>query len=83
MSDYYCEYCGRRYSNVRELTGNKCPRHPEGTNKGFHSLYEGSENPAMPASTAAEPINPFTICPKIPAPGIPSGAATISRPFNS
>ena len=43
MSDYYCEYCGRRYSSVRELTGNKCPRHPEGTNKGFHSLYEGSE----------------------------------------
>lgn len=41
------------------------------------------KNPAMPASTAAEPINPFTICPKIPAPGIPSGAATISRPFNS
>ena len=39
MSDYYCEYCGRRYSSVRELTGNKCPRHPEGTNKGFHSLY--------------------------------------------
>ena len=32
MSDYYCEYCGRRYSSVRELTGNKCPP-PSGRNK--------------------------------------------------
>ena len=42
MTTYYCEYCGRPYTSVRELTSNRCPRHPDGTNKGFHSLYEGT-----------------------------------------
>ena len=43
MSDFYCEYCGTKRSNVTSLTGSSCPRHPDGSNKGRHKLYEGSE----------------------------------------
>lgn len=40
---YYCEYCGHKFPNVRLLTSGSCPRHPDGSNKGCHKLYEGSE----------------------------------------
>lgn len=40
---YYCEYCGKKFPNVRQLTSATCPRHPDGANKGRHKLYEGSE----------------------------------------
>ena len=43
MPNFYCEYCGTRYDNVRTLTSNRCTRHPDGSNKGCHKLYEGSE----------------------------------------
>ena len=43
MANYYCEYCGQKYSSVQSLTGYSCPRHPDGANKGRHKLYEGSE----------------------------------------
>lgn len=43
MAKVYCEYCGREYNNVRDLTANKCPNHPNGFCKGPHKLYEGSE----------------------------------------
>ncbi len=39
---FYCEYCGNEYSSVRTLTSCKCPKHPDGSNKGYHKLYEGS-----------------------------------------
>ena len=41
--NYYCEYCGARYSSVSSLTGNSCGRHPDGSHKGKHKLYEGGE----------------------------------------
>lgn len=41
MANYYCEYCGAKYSSVSQLTGNYCTRHPDG--RGKHKLYEGSE----------------------------------------
>lgn len=40
---YYCEYCGHRFTSVRLLTSATCPRHPDGSNKGRHKLYEGTE----------------------------------------
>lgn len=43
MSNYYCKYCGHKSSNVSGLTSGPCPRHPNGTNKGKHVLYEGDE----------------------------------------
>ena len=43
MANYYCEYCGHKYSNVQTLTACWCIRHPYGPNKGKHKLYEGSE----------------------------------------
>jgi DNA-directed RNA polymerase subunit RPC12/RpoP len=41
--NYYCEYCGQKYTSVSALTSNRCYRHPDGTYKGKHKLYEGSE----------------------------------------
>ncbi len=43
MGNYYCKYCGAKYSSVNSLTINSCPRHPDGPCKGKHALYEGSE----------------------------------------
>ena len=40
---YYCEYCGHKFPSVRLLTSGTCPRHPDGSNKGHHKLYEGTE----------------------------------------
>ena len=39
MANFYCEYCGMKYSSVQGLTGGACSRSP--TKR--HSLYEGSE----------------------------------------
>ncbi len=39
----YCKYCGHKAADVRSLTGNACPRHPNGPGQGRHTLYEGSE----------------------------------------
>jgi len=45
MANFYCEYCGSKYSSVSSLTAGSCHRHPNGVNKGKHKLYEGSEKP--------------------------------------
>ena len=43
MANYYCEYCGTKYSSISSLTNGACGRHPNGCNKGKHKLYEGAE----------------------------------------
>ncbi len=43
MANFYCEYCGTKYTDVRVLTAGACPRHPNGAGKGKHKLYEGGE----------------------------------------
>ena len=43
MANYYCEYCGQKFSSVQILTSGNCTKHPNGTLKGKHKLYEGSE----------------------------------------
>ena len=39
----FCEYCGQKFSSAKTLINNNCPRHPAGSMKGKHKLYEGSE----------------------------------------
>ncbi|MDI9604170.1 MAG: hypothetical protein QM305_02390 [Bacteroidota bacterium] len=41
--NYYCEYCGHKFREVRILVAASCHRHPDGSGKGNHKLYEGSE----------------------------------------
>ncbi len=43
MANYYCKYCGSKFSSISSLTGSSCSRHPDGSHKGRHALYEGSE----------------------------------------
>ena len=43
MANFYCEYCGQKYSSASSLTIGNCMRHPNGSHKGKHKLYEGSE----------------------------------------
>lgn len=43
MANFYCEYCGQKFSSVSSLTSGFCLRHPDGPHKGRHKLYEGSE----------------------------------------
>ena len=40
---FYCEYCGQKFASVKDLTSNHCSKHPDGTHKGRHKLYEGGE----------------------------------------
>jgi hypothetical protein len=40
---YYCENCGIKFSNPRDLLSNSCHQHPNGFGKGKHILYQGSE----------------------------------------
>ena len=43
MANFYCKYCGQRFSSVNNLTAQTCPYHPDGNHKGRHELYEGEE----------------------------------------
>jgi hypothetical protein len=43
MANYYCEYSGKTFTSVIALTAVNCPKDPNGSNKGKHKLYEGSE----------------------------------------
>ena len=43
MANFYCEYCGTKFSSVSNLTTYSCCRHPDGPGKGRHKLYEGME----------------------------------------
>lgn len=43
MANFYCEYCGTKFSDVKKLSASSCHRHPNGPNNGKHKLYEGSE----------------------------------------
>ena len=43
MATFYCEYCGHKFADVRQLVNSTCSNHPEGPNRGKHKLYEGRE----------------------------------------
>ena len=40
MANFYCKWCGSKYSSVTSLTSGSCSKNPEGKK---HGLYEGSE----------------------------------------
>lgn len=35
--NFYCEYCGAKYSSISSLTSYSCHKHPDGNHKGKHS----------------------------------------------
>lgn len=43
MSNHFCKYCGGKFPSVKALITNICLRHPDGSSRGKHALYEGSE----------------------------------------
>jgi len=43
MANFYCEFCGQKFSSVSSLTASTCSKHPLGIQKGKHKLYEGAE----------------------------------------
>ncbi len=38
MANYYCEYCGDKFSSIQSLTNNTCRNHPDGSFKGKHAV---------------------------------------------
>lgn len=63
MSKFQCKYCGTSASSISSLTGGSCSRHPLGSNKGWHALYEGSEKPKYSCKycgTSASSISSLT-----------------------
>lgn len=38
----FCEYCGHKFPSVRQLASGTCSKHPDGSNRGLHKLYEGT-----------------------------------------
>lgn len=40
MANYYCKWCGSRYSHIGGLSTGSCSKNPNGRK---HELYEGSE----------------------------------------
>ena len=40
MANFYCKWCGQKYSSVSSLTNGFCSKNPNGKK---HELYEGSE----------------------------------------
>lgn len=57
--NFYCEYCGKRFPDIRQLTSATCTRHPDGSHKGRHKLYEGSENVNIPVSIVEKSFLPL------------------------
>lgn len=43
MQNYYCENCGSKSNTILSLTQKSCYRHPLGSGKGNHVVYEGPE----------------------------------------
>jgi uncharacterized protein (DUF983 family) len=40
MANFYCKWCGRKYTSVSSLVAGSCSYNPESKK---HELYEGSE----------------------------------------
>jgi DNA-directed RNA polymerase subunit RPC12/RpoP len=71
MANYYCEYCGAKFSSVSSLTNAFCTKHPLGSNKGRHKLYEGGEKAKYTCKYCGQSFSSIssmtsTTCPKHP-----------------
>jgi len=67
QQNYYCKWCGNRYSSIKTLTNGSCPRSP--TKK--HELYEGSEKTQYTCKYCGNKYSSLKIltngsCPKSP-----------------
>ena len=58
---FYCEYCGQSFPSVNLLTGWLCMRHPDGTQKGKHKLYEGSEKSQYTCKYCGQKFNSISL----------------------
>lgn len=56
--NFYCEYCGKRYPSVQQLTNGLCPRHPDGSNRGSTNFTKEEKRKNTPASIAERSILP-------------------------
>lgn len=60
MANFYCEYCGQKFSSVSSLSSSSCQRHPLGSGKGRHKLYEGSEKSKYTCKYCGQSFNSIT-----------------------
>lgn len=70
--NYYCKWCGNKYSTVSSLTSNVCPRNPQ--KGGRHSLYEGTEKKQYVCKYCGNKYSTITsltanVCPRNPNKG--------------
>ena len=73
MANYYCEYCGQKFSSVSSLTAAICPRHPNGVGKGKHKLYEGSEKTKYTCKYCGQTFNSLSSLTAASCPRHPNG----------
>ena len=73
MANFYCEYCGQKFSSVTSLTALSCPRHPNGVCKGKHKLYEGRENPKYTCKYCGQSFSSITSMTALSCPRHPNG----------
>jgi len=74
MANFYCEYCGLKTSSVSSLTAVPCPRHPAGSGKGKHSLYQGSEKSQYTCKYCGIKISSLSSLTAVPCPRHPNGS---------
>lgn len=74
MANFYCEYCGQKFSSVSALTASPCFRHPLGANKGKHKLYEGSEKQKYTCKYCGQTFNSISAMTASPCFRHPNGA---------
>ena len=75
MANYYCKYCGQKFSSVASLTANPCPMHPNGFAKGKHELYEGSEKSKYTCKYCGQTFSSISSMTANPCPRHPDGFA--------
>ena len=74
MANFYCKNCGRRFGSVFDLTSRPCTRHPNGTNKGPHELYEGEEKERYTCKYCGRTFNSIYDMTERPCSRHPNGA---------
>lgn len=73
MANFYCEYCGQKFSSVSSLAAASCPRHPNGSNKGKHKLYEGAEKSKYTCKYCGQSFPSISAMTASPCPRHPNG----------
>ena len=71
---YYCEYCGAARSSVATLTASLCSMHPNGSGKGRHKLYEGSEKEKYACKHCGAEFSTISVLSARACPRHPDGA---------